>query len=150
MVIIWVLKIFCRAAAREHEQRGCDGAQAWPRGATQPLRVGWWPRRGTPRLREGAAAALCCSRCKERPHVHRTNNPNKQVGTARGDQSVDILKLQSQTISQSDHRTTVMCNSMKLSHAVWGHPRQTGHGGEVCQNVVHWRREWQTTSEFLP
>ena len=21
-----------------------------------------------------------------------------------------------------------------------------GHGGEVWQNVVHWRREWQTTS----
>ena len=24
------------------------------------------------------------------------------------------------------------------------------HGGEVWQNVVHWRREWQTTSVFLP
>ena len=24
-----------------------------------------------------------------------------------------------------------------------------GHGGEVWQNVVHWRREWQTTSVFL-
>ena len=33
---------------------------------------------------------------------------------------------------------------MKLSHALWGHPREEGHGGEVCQNVVHWRREWQT------
>ena len=40
--------------------------------------------------------------------------------------------------------------SMKLSHAVWGHPRWVGHGGEVWQNVVHWRREWQTTSVFLP
>ena len=39
---------------------------------------------------------------------------------------------------------------MKLSHAMWGHPRQTGHGGEVWQNVVHWRREWQTTPVFLP
>ena len=29
-------------------------------------------------------------------------------------------------------------------------PRQAGHGGEVWQNVVHWRREWQTTSVFLP
>ena len=29
-------------------------------------------------------------------------------------------------------------------------PRQMGHGGEVWQNVVHWRREWQTTSLFLP
>ena len=25
-----------------------------------------------------------------------------------------------------------------------------GFGGEVWQNVVHWRREWQTTSVFLP
>ena len=28
---------------------------------------------------------------------------------------------------------------------MYGHPRQTGHGG-----VVHWRRKWQTTSVFLP
>ena len=25
-----------------------------------------------------------------------------------------------------------------------------GYGGEFWQNVVHWRREWQTTSVFLP
>ena len=47
-------------------------------------------------------------------------------------------------------RITALSNSMKLSHAVWGHPRRVGHGGEVWQNVVHWRREWQTTSVFLP
>ena len=29
-------------------------------------------------------------------------------------------------------------------------PRRAGHGGEIWQNVVHWRREWQTTSVFLP
>ena len=29
-------------------------------------------------------------------------------------------------------------------------PRWTGHGREVWQNVVHWRREWQTISIFLP
>ena len=46
--------------------------------------------------------------------------------------------------------TTFLSNSMKLSHAMWGHPRWAGHGGEVWQNVVHWRREWQTTSVFLP
>ena len=39
---------------------------------------------------------------------------------------------------------------MKLSHAVWGHPWRAGHGGKVWQNVVHWRREWQTASVFLP
>ena len=32
---------------------------------------------------------------------------------------------------------------------MWGHPRWTDHGGEVWQNVVHWRREWQTTFENL-
>ena len=37
-----------------------------------------------------------------------------------------------------------------MGHAEWGHPRQMGHGGEFWQNVVHWRREWQTTSAFLP
>ena len=26
--------------------------------------------------------------------------------------------------------TTALSNSMKLSHAMWGHPRQAGHGGE--------------------
>ena len=46
--------------------------------------------------------------------------------------------------------TTALSNSMKLSHAMWGHPRWMDHGGEVWQNVVHWRREWQTTSVFLP
>ena len=30
-------------------------------------------------------------------------------------------------------------NSMKLSHAMWGHPRWAGHGGEVWQSLVHWR-----------
>ena len=35
-----------------------------------------------------------------------------------------------------------------MSHAVQGHPRRTGHSGELWQNVVHWRREWQTTPAF--
>ena len=37
-----------------------------------------------------------------------------------------------------------------MNHAVKGHPGQTGHGREFWQNVVHWRREWQTTPVFLP
>ena len=37
-----------------------------------------------------------------------------------------------------------------MSHAVLGHPRRTGHGAEFSQNVVHWRRDWQATSAFLP
>ena len=28
-------------------------------------------------------------------------------------------------------RTAALSNSMKLSHATWGHPRWAGHGGEV-------------------
>ena len=27
--------------------------------------------------------------------------------------------------------TTALSNSVKLIHAMWGHLRQTGHGGEV-------------------
>ena len=42
------------------------------------------------------------------------------------------METKSQTTGQSDHRTTAWSNSMKPSHAVWGHPRQTGHAREVC------------------
>ena len=31
-----------------------------------------------------------------------------------------------------------------------GHPGQTGHSEEFWQNVVHWKREWQSTPVFLP
>ena len=34
-----------------------------------------------------------------------------------------------QKTSQSNH--TALSNSVKLSHAMWGHTSQTGHGGEV-------------------
>ena len=33
-----------------------------------------------------------------------------------------------------------------MSHAMYGHPREAGHGGEFWQNMAHWRRKWQTTS----
>ena len=35
------------------------------------------------------------------------------------------------------------------SHAMWGHPRWTGHSGEYQQNAVHWKRAWQTTPVYL-
>ena len=35
-----------------------------------------------------------------------------------------------------------------MSHAMWSQPRLTGHGGEVWQNVVHWRREWQAKLQY--
>jgi len=36
-----------------------------------------------------------------------------------------------------------------MSHAVQGHLRQTGHSREFWQNVIRWRREWETTSVYL-
>ena len=54
-------------------------------------------------------------------------NPSKTVGVARGHQRADTLKPYSQKTTQSNHtRTTALSNSMKLSHALWGHPRQAG------------------------
>ena len=45
---------------------------------------------------------------------------------------VDCAKAFDCVDHQSNHtRTTALYNSMKLSHALWGHPRRTGHGGEV-------------------
>ena len=36
-----------------------------------------------------------------------------------------------------------------LTHAMQGHPRQTSQSREFWQNVIHWRREWQTTLAYL-
>ena len=36
-----------------------------------------------------------------------------------------------------------------MSHAIQGHPRWIGHSREFWQNVIHWRREWQTTPVYL-
>ena len=69
---------------------------------------------------------------EEIPLFQGKRNPSKMVGVARGHQRADTLKPYSQKTSQSNHtRNTALSNSMKLSHALWGHPRQTGHGGEV-------------------
>ena len=37
-----------------------------------------------------------------------------------------------------------------MSHTMQNHPGWTDYSGEFWQNVVHWRREWQTTTVFLP
>ena len=69
---------------------------------------------------------------EEIPHVQGERNSTKMVGVVRGHQRADTLKPQSQKTSQSNHtRTTAWSNSMKLSHALWGHPRWAGHNGEV-------------------
>ena len=93
---------------------------------------------------------LCWSCREETPHFQGKRNPSKMAGTERGHQRALRQKPQSQTASQCDYTDHSLSNSMKLSHALWGHSRWTGHGGEVWQNVVHWRREWQTTLVFLP
>ena len=68
-------------------------------------------------------AALCWSSCEEIPHAQGKRNPSKTVGVARGHQRANTLKPYPQKTSQSNHnRTTALSNSMKLSHAVWGHP----------------------------
>ena len=70
---------------------------------------------------------LCWSSCEEIPHAQGKRNPSKMVGVARGHQRPDTLKPYSQKTSQSNHtRTTALSSSMKLSHALWGHPRWAG------------------------
>ena len=84
------------------------------------------------KIKEEAAAVLCWSSYEEIPHVQGKRNPSKTVGVARGYQRADTLKPYPQKTSQSNHtRTTALSNSMELSHALWGHPRRAGHGGEV-------------------
>ena len=60
----------------------------------------------------------CWSSHEEIPHTQGKRNPSKMVGVARGHQRPDTLKPYSQKTSQSNHtRTTVLSNSVKLSHA---------------------------------
>ena len=95
-------------------------------------------------------AALCWSSCEEIPHAQVKRNPNKMVGVARGHQRADTLKPYSQKTSQSNHtRTTALSKSMKLSHA-HGATQDGRVMMERSDRMVHWRREWQTTSVFLP
>ena len=103
---------------REQELRGAEEQRMRSTGAARPGGDTPWPR-------EGAVATLCWSSQGEIPHVQGKRNPSKTVGVARGHQRADRLKPQSQTTSQSDHRTTVLSNSLKLSHAV-GPPKTDG------------------------
>ena len=84
------------------------------------------------------------------PHVQGKTNPRKTVGLKRGHQRADRLEHNHRQLDNLITWTTALYNSMKLSHAAWGHPRRMGRGGEVWKNVVHWKWEWQTTSGFLP
>ena len=71
------------------------------------------------------------SSCEEIPHVQGKRKPSKRSALREG--------IRGQTDKNDDHgqlanlitRTTALSNSMKLSHAMWGHPRRAGHGGAV-------------------
>ena len=39
--------------------------------------------------------------------------------------------------SKGDKYYRGVTDNETMSHALWGHPRQTGHGKEFWQNVVH-------------
>ena len=71
-------------------------------------------------------------------------------GVARGHRGQTHWNHNHRKLANLITQTTALSYSMKLSHAMWGHPRLEGHGGEVWLNVFHWRREWWTTSVFLP
>ena len=63
-------------------------------------------------------AALCWTSHEEIHHAQGKRNPSKTVDVARGHQRANTLKPYSQKTSQSNHtRTTVLSNSMKLSHS---------------------------------
>ena len=65
-----------------------------------------------------SSGCTCWSSREEIPHVQGKRNPSKMVGVARGHQRADTRKPYSQKTSQSNHtRTTLLSNSVKLSHA---------------------------------
>ena len=94
-------------------------------------------------------------------HEHQTGSQfHPTVSLSHQEASISLLssvraktdcKPQSEKTNQTDNmdHNFVYVNET-MSHDIWGHPRWMGHGGEFGQNVVHWRREWQTTSVFLP
>ena len=91
-------------------------------------------------LIQGKEQLLCFAGAavKRYPHVQGKRNPSKMVGVVRGHQRADTLKPYSQKTSQSNHtRITALSNSVKLSHAMWGHPR-----GRVM--VERSDRKWST------
>ena len=74
---------------------------------------------------------LSWSSCEEIPNIQGKRNPSKMVGAERGHQRADRLKAQHRKLANLITWTTALSNSIKLSHAMWGHPEWTGRGGEV-------------------
>ena len=90
------------------------------------------------------------SSSEEKPTVQGKRNPNKMVGAERGHQRADRLKLQSQTMSQSDHmnHSLVLFSETKPCHV--GPPKTDGSWWRGLTECGPWRRKWKTTSVFLP
>ena len=126
-----------------------QGQQQQLRGATPRPRSGVAATRRYHRSKVRSSGWALLESCEEIPHIQGKRNPSKMVSAERGHQRADWNHNHRQ-LANLITQTTALSNSMKLSHVMWGHPRRMGHGGEVWENVVHWRREWQTTSVFLP
>ena len=117
----------------------CDGtgeakgsypmSKEWPGGVTPCPGSGAAAERSYPTFK--VRSSSCALLGEEKLHVQGKRNPSKTVGAERRHQKVDRLRQQSQTTSQSGHMDHMLSNSMTLSHAKWGHPRWTDHGGEV-------------------
>ena len=83
-----------------------------------------------PSFKVRAAAALCWSSREEITHVQGKRNPSKTVGDARGIRGRHTNYNHRKLVNLITW-TTALSNSVKLSHALWGHPRRAGQGGEV-------------------
>ena len=83
-----------------------------------PTSKEWWPCGCRRAERSYSTFKVRKGSLEEIPLVQGKRNPSKMVGVTRGHQRADRLKPQSQKTSQSDHRTTALSNSVKLSHAV--------------------------------
>ena len=127
-----------------------DGARARPRGATLRLRTGSC-REELPCIR-GKEQRLCFAGAavKRDPTSKVREIQVKWQVLREGNWGQAHWNYNHRKLANLITQTTALSNSMKLSHAVWDHPRWMGHGGEVWHNVVHWRRGWHTTSVVLP
>ena len=100
--------------------------------------------------RSGEAAVHCWSSREEIPHIQGKRTQVRWQMLREGIRGQIDWNHSHRQLANLITWTTALSNLMKLSYAVWGHLRRGGHGGEVWQNVAHWRREWQTTLVFLP
>ena len=68
---------------------------------------------------------------KEIPLIQGKRNPSKTVGVQEGIRGQTHCNHNQRKLTNLITWTTALSNSMTLSHAMWGHPRWAGHGGEV-------------------